>query len=109
MQIKTTITFEHRLEDNEIIKFKTKVLERIKEYIDEDSVLTVDDIPNETVEEFLSNEISNVLEDIYKGYSRNDGVEVDDYFGTISFDYCGEVMHDWIQEVADIVVADMEE
>lgn len=109
MKIQTTINFEHRLEDDEIERFKAKVLERIKEYIDEDTTLTVDDLPNDTIEAFFKDEIPYVLEDIYKGYGHNDGVEVDDYFGTINFDYCGETVRDWVQEVADIIMADKEE
>lgn len=109
IKIKTTVIFEHKLEDNEIAKFKAQVLQHINDDLDEDCGLTPDDIPNEVITDFLKDAIPDVIEDSYRGYSRNSGVEIDDYFGTISFDYCGEDVRDWVQEVADQIIADREE
>lgn len=107
MRVKTTITLEYKLEDKEVVKFRTKVLERVQEEVER--VLTIDDIPVDIVEEFLADAISNAIESSYEGYSRNSGVEIDTYFETISFDYCGEDVSNWVQEVADQILADMEE
>lgn len=111
-RIKTTITFEHRLEDSTIAEFKSRVLERIKAELaefDRECIITLDDIPNEVITDFLKDAIPDVIEDSYRGYGRNSGVEIDDYFETISFDYCGEDVRDWVQDVAEQIIADMEE
>lgn len=111
-RIKTTVTFEHRLEDSTIAEFKNRVLQRIKEELtefDRECTLALDNIPDKIITDFLKDAIPDVIEDSYRGYSRNSGVEIDDYFETISFDYCGEDVSDWVQEIADQIIADMED
>lgn len=100
MKVKATITVEYSITDKEINGFKTRVLEYIQENIDEDYTKTLNDISNEVVEEFLSDAVANLITDFYAGYGGSTGLIYDDYFGTISFDYCGEDVSDLVQEMA---------
>ena len=103
MRIKTTITVEHTLSDDQVAEFKSRVFEYIQEEV-EDCTLTLDDISNAAVEEFLSKELPNIIEDLYRGYDRNSGITTDDYFGTIGIDYYGEDVYDLIVAMADQIL-----
>jgi hypothetical protein len=107
MKIKTTVTFEYRLEDKEIERFKAKVLE----YIQEESELniTLDDIPDELVKDYLKDSLPDIIEEYHLGYCNVEGVEIDGYFNTISFDYYGEDARNLVQEIAEQIIVDMEE
>ena len=100
MKIEATIKLEYSINDSEVVGFKSKVIQYIQEEIDEEYNITLDDISNEDVEEFLCNAISEIIEESYKGYSGNTGIVTDDYFNTISFDYYGEDIRDLVQEMA---------
>lgn len=102
MEIKTTITFIYKLNDSEVEQFKRRTLKYIKEELDYESTLTLDDIPTSVVEEFLSNELTTAIEESKQGYSCGDcGVMYDDYFGTIQLDYCDKYVADMIRELAE--------
>lgn len=107
MKIKTTVTFEYRLEDKEIATFKEKVLE----YIEEESELniTLDDIPDELIKDYLKDSLPAIIEEIHLGYCRTEGVEIDDYFNTIGFYYEGEDARELVREIANQIIVDMEE
>jgi hypothetical protein len=107
MKIKTTVTFEYRLEDKEIERFKAKVLE----YIQEESELniTLDDIPDELVKDYLKDSLPDIIEEYHLGYCNVEGVEIDGYFNTIGFDYYGEDARNLVQEIAEQIIVDMEE
>lgn len=107
MKIKTTVTFEYRLEDKEIATFKEKVLE----YIEEESELniTLDDIPDELIKDYLKDSLPAIIEEIHLGYCRTEGVEIDDYFNTINFYYEGEDARELVSEIANQIIIDMEE
>ena len=102
MKIKTTITFEHTIPDSEVAEFKAKVLE----YIDENCETSIQDISTEVIEKFLGENIPAILEEQYAGYDSNSGVVKDSYFGTISFDYCGEGICDLVQKMAELILVD---
>lgn len=108
MKIKATVTFEYRLNDSEIAEFKSRVLEYIQENEDDWSI-TLDDISNESIEEFLSESLPDIIEELYRGYDHNSGIIMDDYFGTISLDYYGEDVRGLVEEMADQIIADREE
>ncbi len=99
MEIKTTVTLEYRLDDSEVEQFRNKVLECIQDDLEEIKI-TLDDIPMESVKEYLNRELPNIIEEMKHGYCYGGGVELDDYFGTINFDYYGEDIRDMIRECA---------
>lgn len=107
MRIKSTVTFEYKLEDKEIEGFKAKVLE----YIQEESELniTLDDIPDELINDYLKDSLPAIIEEIHLGYCRTEGVDIDDYFNTISFYYEGEDARELVSEIANQIIVDMEE
>jgi len=107
MRIKTTVTFEHRLEDKEIEEFKAKVLERIQE--ESELNITLDDIPDKLIEDYLKDSLPDVIQETYLGYCNTEGIVIDDYFNTISFDYYGEDARELVGEIADQIIVDMEE
>lgn len=107
MKIKTTVTFEYRLEDKEIATFKEKVLEYIKEESELD--ITLDDISDELIKDYLKGSLPAIIEEIHLGYCRTEGVEIDDYFNTISFYYDGEDARELVREIANQIIVDMEE
>lgn len=110
MEIKTTVTFTYRLDDSEVEQFKRRTLKYIKEELDYESTLTLDDIPTSEVEEFLDNELTTAIEESKQGYSCGDyGVMYDDYFGTISLDYYDEYVADMIRELAEQIYENREE
>ena len=100
MKIKSTITFTYSIDDSEITKFKSKVFEYIKEEMGEETKMTLDDISNETVEEFLSDTLPDILDEIHRGYCYDEGIECDDYFNTIRFDYHGGDVKELVREMA---------
>ena len=102
MIIKTKVIFEYRLDDSEVEQFKRRTLKYIKEELDYESTMTLDDIPTSEVEEFLDNELTTAIEESKQGYSCGDcGIMYDDYFGTIQLDYCDEYVADMIRELAE--------
>ena len=107
MKIKTTVTFEYRLEDTEIATFKEKVLEYIKEESELD--ITLDDISDELIKDYLKDSLPVIIEEIHLGYCRTEGVEIDDYFNTISFYYEGEDARELVREIATQIIYDLEE
>jgi hypothetical protein len=100
MKIETTILLEHSIDDSEIAGFKSEVLQYIKEHIDEDCQVTLDGISTNEIEEFLSEKLPDIVEEIHKGYCLDSGIEVNDYFSTIYFDYYGEDARDLVAEMA---------
>ena len=110
MEIKTTVTFTYRLNDSEVEEFRKKVLEYIKEELDYESTITLDDIPISEVEEFLDNELTTAIEETKQGYGGYGwGIVFDDYFGTISLDYCEEGVSEMVQEFAEQIYKNKEE
>ena len=107
MKIKTTVTFEYRLEDTEIATFKEKVLEYIKEESELD--ITLDDISDELITDYLKDSLPVIIDEIHLGYCRTEGVEIDDYFNTISFYYEGEDARELVREIATQIIYDLEE
>lgn len=107
MKIKTTVTFEYRLEDKEIERFKAKVLEHIQEESELD--ITLDDIPDKLIEDYLKDALPDIIQEYHLGYCNVEGVEIDDYFNTISFDYYGEDARNLVDEIANQIITDMEE
>ena len=107
MKIKTTVTFEYRLEDKEIEGFKAEVLR----YIQEESELniTLDDIPDELIKDYLSDSLPDIIQEIHLGYCNTEGVDIDDYFNTISFYYGGEDARELVREIGNQIIVDMEE
>ena len=105
MKIKATVTFEYTLADSTIAEFKSHVLEYIQESLDEDNGLSLDDISDESVQEFLNKALPDAIGNMYRGYSSNSGILCDDYFGTVSFDYYGEDVSDLVKDMADIVLS----
>ena len=108
MKIKATIQLEYSINDSEIARFKERVLECIQEEIDEECQMSLDDISNEIIEEFLNDSVPDIIEDSYKGYGRS-GIEFDNYFNTISFDYCSEDISDLVHEIAQQIYDNREE
>ena len=107
MKIKTTVVFVYNITDEEIAKFKAKVLERVQDDLEDYSV-TLDCISDKVVEDYLENALSEIIEESYLGYS-NSGVIIDTYFETISLDYYEEDVCELVQELADQIIADIEE
>lgn len=107
MKIKSTVTFEYKLEDKEIEGFKAKVLERIQE--ESELNITLDDIPDQLIRDYLKDSLPDIIQEIHLGYCRTEGVEIDDYFNTISFYYGGEDAIELVREIADQIIVDMEE
>lgn len=102
MEIKTTITFTYKLNDSEVEQFKRRTLKYIKEELDYETTLTLDDIPTSVVEEFLDDELTTAIEDTKQGYSCGDcGISYDDYFGTIQLDYSDEYIADMVSKLAE--------
>ena len=110
MIITTTITFTYKLNDSEIEKFKKRVLEYIQEKLDYEITMTLDDIPTNKVEEFLDDEITKAIEETKQGFGGYGcGIILDDYFGTISLDYCEEGVSEMVQEFAEQICENREE
>lgn len=109
MEIKTTVTFNHSIDQEEIAKFKAKVFEYVQEEIDEECNITINDISDEIVVDFLDDALPVAIEEHFKGYADNSGVMLDDYFNSIWFDYYGETVRNWVQELGDQIVADLGE
>lgn len=107
MKIKTTVTFEYRLEDKEIEGFKAKVLEHIQE--ESELNITLDDIPDELIRDYLKDSLPAIIEEIHLGYCRTEGVDLDDYFNTISFYYGGDGARELVREIGNQIIVDMEE
>lgn len=101
MKISTIITIEYTIDDAQIEEFRFRVLQYIQEEIDANCGLTIDDISKETAEEFLKKSLPDIIEDVKKGYACNSGIDYDDYFRTISFDYCGEDIYDLVVKMAE--------
>ena len=104
MIIKTTVTFEYRLDDDQVEQFRDKVLECIQDELEElgeKTTVTLDDVPTESVKEYLNRELPNIIDEIKQGYCYGGGVEFDDYFGTISLDYYGDDVRCMIRECAE--------
>lgn len=105
MKVKTVITVNHTISDNEIEEFRSRVLQCIQEELDEDSKLTLDDISKEATEEFLSNALPDVIaEDITGNNDCYSGVVIDAYFESISFDYYGETAGELVREMANQIL-----
>ena len=94
MKIQTTVIFEYKLADDEVEQFRQRVLERLEE----ENIITLNDIPIAEIEEYLSNKLPDAIEETKQGYDR--GIVFDDYFGTISLDYCAEGVSDMVHECA---------
>lgn len=110
MEIKTTVTFTYKLDDSEVEEFKRRALEYIKEELDYESKMTLDDIPTSKIEEYLDDELTKAIEEVKQGYSCGDcGIMYDDYFGTIQLDYCDEYIADMVQEFAKQIFENREE
>lgn len=107
MEIKTTITFTYKLDDSEVEKFRKKVFEYIEGNIYTETPITLDDILINEIEKFLDNKLITVIKESKRGYSC--GIEYDDYFGTISFDYCNECVTDMVRELAEQICENREE
>lgn len=83
----------YKLTEPSLESFKERMLEYLEDEMyesgelreDESFPYTINDIPNNIVEEILSDTIQCAFEEDY-GYS---GIEFDDYFNTISLE-CGE-------------------
>lgn len=102
MEIKTTVTFTYKLDDSEVEQFKRRTLKYIKEELDYETTITLDDIPTSKVEGYLDNELTKAIEEVKQGYSCGDcGIMYDDYFGTIQLDYCDEYIEDMVRELAE--------
>ena len=102
MEIKTTVTFTYKLDDSEVEQFRKKVFEYIEGNIYTETTLTLDDIPTSVVEEFLDNELTTAIEDSKTGHICGDcGITFDEYFATISLDYCDEYIEDMVRELAE--------
>lgn len=104
MKIKATVTFEYTLNDSEIEEFKSRVIERVEEEVDEGVEICV---TFETVKAFLNEKIPELLRDSYDGYGYDSGLVCDDYFNTITFDYCGEGISDLVEEFANQIIAEL--
>ena len=110
MNIKTTVTFIYKLDDSEVEQFKKRTLEYIQEELDYETTITLDDIPTSKVEEFLDDEITKAIEETKQGYGGYGwGIVFDDYFGTISLDYCEEGVSEMVQEFAEQIYKNKEE
>lgn len=105
MKVKAKVTFEYNITAKEIKGFRQHVFEYIE---GEGYDLTIDNIPIDMVQRFLATELPNEITEMYNGY-YNGGVEIDDYFKTITFDYCGETVCNWVKEVAERIIADKED
>ena len=103
MKIEATIQFEYSINDSEVAGFKAKVLQHIIDHIDAGCQITLDDISINEIEEFLSEKLPDIIEEIHKGYRVNGGIEADDYLGTICFDYYGEDARDLVAEMAQLI------
>lgn len=103
MKIEATVRFEYSIDDSEVAGFKSKVLQYIKDHIDASCQITLDDIPTNEIEEFLSEKLPDIVDEIHHGYCLNGGIEADDYLGTICFDYYGEDARDLVAEMAQLI------
>lgn len=99
MKVEATVKFEYSISNEEVAKFKSRVRDYIQEEIDWDCDVPLDDIPDSEIEEFLKETIPNLIEESHRGYCGS-GVEVDDYFNTIYFDYYGEDVRDMVRDMA---------
>ena len=109
MIIKSTVTYEYKLNDSEVEKFKKRVLEYIQEELDYETTMTLDDIPTSKVEEFLNDEITKAIEESKQGFGGYGwGIVFDDYFGTISLDYCEEGVLEMVQGCAEQIYENRE-
>lgn len=104
MKIKATIVLEYTLSPTDVDEFRSRVLEHIEENSEEDPGLTLDDIPLDATEKFLDVAIQNIISDQYSGYGGGNGVCCDDYFHTISLDYCEEDISDLIVNFANEIL-----
>jgi hypothetical protein len=110
MEIKTTITFTYKLDDSEVEQFRRRTLKYIKEELDYETTLTLDDIPTSKVKEYLANELATTIENNKQGHICDDcGIRYDEYFGTISLDYCDEYVADMVRELAEQIYENREE
>ena len=100
MELITNVTFKYSIDDKEINRFKSKVIEFIEEETGESDIVA-EDIPNKIVYKFLRETLGTYIDDIKKGGVYNNGILLDDYFNTISFDYHGENVRELIQQMAN--------
>lgn len=106
MLIKTTVVYEYTIRDEEVKKFRQKVFEHIQMELENDDI-TIDVVSTEVVESYLRATVPVIIEDNIYGYGRS-GVEFDNYFNTISFDYDEEDVHEMVYEIAEEIIADIE-
>ena len=105
MKVTTTITLNYNISDSEIEEFRSRVLRRIQEELDENSKLTLDDISKEATEKFLSEALPDIIaEDVTGNNGCYSGVVVDTYFNSISFDYCEEDVSELVYEMAEKIL-----
>ena len=83
MECITNVTFKYSIDDKEINKFKSKVIEFIEEETGESDIVA-EDIPNKIVYKFLRETLGTYIDEIKKGGVYNNGILLDDYFSKIN-------------------------
>lgn len=107
MECITNVTFNYSIDDQEINKFKSKVVEFIEEETGESDIVA-EDIPNKIVYKFLRETLGTYIDEIKKGGVYNNGILLDDYFNTISFDYYGENVRELIKQLSNQIYGNEE-
>ena len=108
MKIKAEVTYECEITDEEVEKFRQWVLERIQMELENDYI-SIDVVSKKVIESYLRSTVTVILEDIHGGYSSHNGVMLDAYFNTISFDYDDGEVRDMVWEIADEIIAEIED
>lgn len=110
MLIKTTMVLEYILYDEQIERFRKKVLEYIQDDFEEeggDNNIALDDIPIDKIKEYLNRELPEVITEMKDSSYGGWGIELDTYFNTINFDFYGDVIRDMVQECAYEITKEM--
>lgn len=98
----------YTIDNEQIIKFKQKMLEYYEEeYLDEDEELsyTIVDIPDRIIKKVLADTLQCIFEDgDYYCY----GIKFDDYFDSVTLDFYEEGVRECVHEAVDSWIETME-
>lgn len=108
MKIKSTIIKIYTISDEEIVKFKKEMIDKLQDECEEFDELTADDIPNSIVEDTLKESLPDWIEDILDSCYPT-GICIDTYFDSISFDFNESDVHDLVNECIDKFLAERED
>ena len=109
MKVEATVKFTYTINDDEVAKFKSRVIDYIQEETDWDCDITLNEISDNDVEAFLSGAILDAIEEKSFGNNYGSGIIIDDYFQSIWFDYYEEDVRDMVSDMAHQIYASIKE